>query len=36
LAGLFDRLLFKRAVAGALRKTIENLESAFMRQRLRT
>jgi hypothetical protein len=36
LAGLFDRLLVKRAVAGALRKTIENLESAFMRQRSRT
>jgi hypothetical protein len=36
LAGLFDRLLVKRAVAGALRKTIENLDSAFMRQRSRT
>jgi hypothetical protein len=36
LAGLFDRLVFKRAVAGALRKTIENLESAFIRQRSRT
>jgi hypothetical protein len=36
LAGLFDRLLVKRAVEGALRKTIENLESAFMRQRSRT
>ena len=36
LAGLFDRLLVKRAVAGALRKTIGNLESAFMRQPSRT
>ena len=36
LAGLFDRLLVKRAVAGALRRTIENLESVFKRQRTRT
>lgn len=35
LAGLFDRLLVKRAIAGALRKTIENLESAFKKQRSR-
>ena len=35
LAGLFDRLLVKRAVTGALRKTIENLESVFKRQRSR-
>lgn len=35
LAGLFDRLVVKRAIAGALRKTIENLKSAFMRQRSR-
>ena len=34
-AGLFDRLLVKRAIAGALRKTIENLESAFKKQRSR-
>jgi Polyketide cyclase / dehydrase and lipid transport len=33
LAGLFDRLLVKRAVAGALRKTIENLEAVFETQR---
>jgi Polyketide cyclase / dehydrase and lipid transport len=31
LAGLFDRLLVRRAIAGALATTIENLESAFMR-----
>jgi len=36
LAGLFDRLVVKRAVAGALRKTIENLESAFKQQRSST
>jgi hypothetical protein len=36
LAGLLDRLLVKRAVAGALRKTIENLESVFKQQRPRT
>jgi len=35
LAGLFDRLVVKRAVAGALRKTIENLESVFKQQRSR-
>ena len=35
LAGLFDRFLLKRAIAGALRKTIENLESAFKQQRSR-
>jgi hypothetical protein len=35
LAGLFDRLLVKRAVAGALRKTIENLEPVFEQQRSR-
>ena len=36
LAGLFDRILVKRAIAGALRKTIENLESVFGRQRTST
>jgi hypothetical protein len=36
LAGLFDRLLVKRAVRGALRKTIENLELVFRQQRFRT
>jgi hypothetical protein len=35
LAGLFDRLLVKRAVAGALRETIENLEAVFEQQRPR-
>jgi len=35
LAGLFDRLLVKRAVFGALRKTIGNLESVFKQQRSR-
>jgi len=35
LAGLFDRLLLKRAITGALRKTIENLESVFKQQRSR-
>ena len=35
LAGLFDRLLVKRAVAGALRKSIENLEAVFGQQRSR-
>ena len=35
LTGLFDRLVVKRAVAGALRKTIENLESVFKQQRSR-
>ena len=35
LAGLFDRLVVKRAVAGALRKTIENLEPVFEQQRSR-
>ena len=34
--GLFDRLLVKRAIAGALRKTIENLGSVFAQQRSRT
>jgi hypothetical protein len=29
LAGLFDRLVLKRAVAGALRKTIANLTAIF-------
>jgi len=35
LAGLFDRLLVRRAIAGALRKTIENLESVFGQRRFR-
>jgi len=35
LAGLVDRLFVKRAVAGALRKTIENLEVVFGQQRSR-
>jgi hypothetical protein len=35
LAGLFDRLLVKRAVGGALRKSIENLEAVFEQQRSR-
>jgi Polyketide cyclase / dehydrase and lipid transport len=35
LAGLFDRLLLKRAVAGALRKTIGNLELVFKQKRSR-
>jgi hypothetical protein len=35
LAGLLDRLVVGRAVAGALTKTVENLESAFVRQRPR-
>jgi len=35
LAGLFDHLVLKRAIAGALRKTIQNLESVFKQQRPR-
>jgi len=35
LAGLVDRLFVKRAVPGALRKTIENLEVVFGQQRSR-
>ncbi len=35
LPGLFDRLLVKRAVAGALRKSIDNLEAVFEQQRPR-
>lgn len=35
LAGLFDHLLVKRAVAGALRNTIENLKAVFEQQRTR-
>ena len=33
LAGLFDRFLLRRAVAGALRQTIGNLESVFKQRR---
>jgi len=36
IAGLFDRFLLKRAIAGALHKTIENLETVFEQQRSRT
>ena len=36
LAGLFDRILVKRAIAGALRTTIENLELVFKRPRTST
>jgi hypothetical protein len=32
-AGIFDRVVLERAVASALRKTIENLERAFDRRR---
>jgi hypothetical protein len=35
LAGLFDRLLVKPAIAGALCKTIANLEAVFAQQRCR-
>lgn len=36
LAGLYDRCAVKPAVAAALRKTIENLDSVFAQRNLRT
>jgi len=34
LSGIFDRIVFKRAVAGALHKTIENLDRVFQQSKL--